>query len=77
MDRNGQNSRRLTYTNTGWSRGPTWSPDGRWIAFVSNQEGSAGEGFGEVFVVSVDTGKLYQVTETGGQVFEWRVSWTK
>lgn len=75
MDRDGQRARRITFTSGGWSRGPTWSPDGRWLAFVSSQADSTGPNFGDVFVVSLDTGEVHQVSATGGQVYDWRVSW--
>jgi len=75
MDREGKQARRLTHTAAGWSRAPAWSPDGQWLAFVSNQAGSIGADYGEIFVVSVRNGEVYQVTRTGGQVYDWRVTW--
>ena len=78
MDRNGENARRLTQSPGGsWSRAPYWSPDGRWLAFVSNREGGIEAEHGEVFVVSVETGAVEQVTRTGGRVYNWRVSWSR
>jgi len=77
MDRDGENARRLTESPGGsWSRAPYWSPDGRWLAFVSNREGGAEAEYGDVFVVSVETGVVAQVTRTGGRVYNWRVSWS-
>ncbi len=76
MSRDGQGARRVTSTPGGaWSRGPAWSPDGRWLAFVSSQAGSVGADYGELFVVSLDSGEVIQVTDTGGRVYDWRVSW--
>lgn len=75
MDRNGENKRQITSTSGGWSRGPVWSPDGNWLAFVSTRSGSVGAGNGEVFVISLDNGEIYQVTYTGGTVLDWRVTW--
>jgi serine/threonine protein kinase len=78
MGRGGENPHRLTTTpNGGWSRGPTWSPDGQWLAFVSNRGESAGSDYGEIYVVSIKTGETIQVTHTGGQVYDWRVSWAQ
>ena len=75
MDRDGGNSHQITQSGGEWSRGPCWSPDGLWLAFVSSQAGSAGADLGEVFVISLITGELYQVTHTGGNVVDWRVTW--
>jgi len=75
MDREGGQNQQVTYTLGGWSRGPAWSPDGKWIAFVSSQAGSVGADYGEVFVVSLVTGEIQQVTHTGGMVSDWRVTW--
>jgi len=75
MDRDGGNAHQITQSGGEWSRGPCWSPDGGWLAFVSSQAGSAGADLGEVFVISLITGELYQVTHTGGNVVDWRVTW--
>jgi Tol biopolymer transport system component len=75
MDRNGENKRQITSTSGGWSRGPVWSPDGNWLAFVSTRSGSVGDEYGEVFVISLDNGKIFQVTNTDGTVLDWRITW--
>lgn len=78
MDRDGNNPRRVTESPAGsWSRAPSWSPDGRWLAFVSSQAGSIGPDYGEIFVVSLESGEVIQVSNTGGRVYDWRVSWAK
>lgn len=72
----GSEMRRVTTTpEEFWSRAPTWSPDGRMIAFVSNRSGSIGSDFGELFAVDLETGKMRQITSTGGQVYDWRPAW--
>jgi len=76
MNHDGNNKYRLTNTpNGGWSRAPSWSPDGKWLAYVSNQAGSIGADYGEIFIISQITGESFQVTNTGGKVYDWRVSW--
>jgi serine/threonine protein kinase/roadblock/LC7 domain-containing protein len=78
MDREGNNARRITTSPKGtWAQSPSWSPDSRWLAFVSSQAGSIGADYGEVFVVSLETGETQQITFTGGRVYDWRVSWGK
>jgi Tol biopolymer transport system component len=72
----GSEARAVTSTPAGaWSRAPTWSPDGRRIAFVSDRSGSRGADFGELFVVDLETGDTRQMTETGGNVYDWRPAW--
>ena len=75
MDRNGDNKRQITSTPGGWSRGPVWSPDGKWLAFVSTPSASTGVEYGEINVISLDTGEIHQVTDTGGGIDNWRVTW--
>ena len=79
MRRDGSDKRQVTFSGGGeiWSRGPCFSPDGEWLAFVSNQSGSDGADFGDVFVVSLATGEVTQITDTGGYVLDWRVTWGK
>ncbi len=75
MDRDGGSKRQITNIPGGKSAGPAWSPDGKWLAFVSAQAGSVAPDYGEIFVVSVETGELHQVTHTGGSIYDWRVTW--
>jgi serine/threonine protein kinase len=76
MRRDGSERQQITWSGEGnWSRGPCFSPDGQWLAFVSTQNGSIGADFGEVFIVSLITGKIHQITHTSGHVYDWRVTW--
>ena len=79
MQSDGSDKKQLTFSGGGniWSRGPCFSPDGQWLAFVSNQNGSDGSDFGDVYIVSLATGEVTQITDTGGYVLDWRVTWGK
>jgi serine/threonine protein kinase len=75
MDKFGNNLRQITNFATR-NRAPVWSPDGKWIGFVSDQVFVSGNGgYGEFFAVSLETGEVVQVTDTGSKIYEWRVSW--
>jgi hypothetical protein len=76
MRRDGSERRQITWSGAGrWSRGPCFSPDGQWLAFVSSQSESTGPDFGDVFVISLVTGEIQQITNTGGNVYDFRVTW--
>jgi Tol biopolymer transport system component len=79
MRSDGTGQKQITFSGGGdiWSRGPCFSPDGKWLAFVSNQNETDGPDFGDIFVVSLLTGEVHQITNTGGYVLDWRVTWTK
>jgi Tol biopolymer transport system component len=79
MRNDGSEPRQLTFSGGGerWSRAPCFSPDGQWLAFVSNRNGSDGSDFGDIFVVSLLTGESLQVTHTDGRILDFRVTWGK
>jgi len=77
MDQAGGNKQQITHISNHFSHGPVWSPDGKWLAFVSDKDGSVGSDYGDIYVVSLHTGELVQVTHTGGRVLDWRVSWAR
>src|ERR1051325_4082218 len=58
------------------STNPAWSPDGRWIAFLSDRPGQiagTGEGKKQLYVISTDGGEAQQLTKVENDVsdFEW------
>ena len=58
------------------STNPAWSPDGKWIAFLSDRSGQiagTAEGKKQLYVISADGGEAQQVTKVESDVndFEW------
>jgi hypothetical protein len=53
MDPADQNQRRLTVNDWEWDKHPTWSPDGRRIAFYSNRASTLSEATRQIWVMDV------------------------
>jgi len=58
------------------STNASWSPDGKWIAFISDRPGQikdTPEGKKQLYVISADGGEAQQITRTENDVnaFEW------
>ena len=47
---------------------PSWSPDGEWLAFVSNRDGND-----EIYTMRVDSSSVHQLTDPGAQ--NWSPAW--
>jgi TolB protein len=45
---------------------PTWSPDGKWIAFTSTRNGST-----DVFMMDLNGNNVTQLTKGGGDHPSW------
>jgi Tol biopolymer transport system component len=64
----------LTADSPAWERDPRWSPDGAWIAFVSDRVAGAGKGQESIWRMAPDGSDLAQVT--GSDWEDARPSWS-
>jgi dipeptidyl aminopeptidase/acylaminoacyl peptidase len=66
--RQGREAIRLTRSPNGTSRSPRWSPDGRWIAFLSNRDEEQ-----QIQLIRADGGEAMELTshEEGVNSFDW------
>jgi tricorn protease len=65
------NPRNLTRTSGAHDRFPAWSPDGRWIAYMSDQSGED-----EVWIVPQDGSTPPQQLTTGGSAQRYAPEWS-
>ena len=74
------NDGRLTRLTSDGSRKeyPSWSPDGRWVAFVGygRQEGSEGQAYVAIFIVPAEGGEIRQVSSAADSVGARGISFT-
>ena len=65
------NTRNLTNTSGAHERNPRWSPDGKWIAFISDKSGT-----GEIYIMPQDgSGKPEQLT-FNGDTYKYEILWS-
>lgn len=72
MDSDGDNKKRVTYRDDTYDYFPTWSPDGRFIAFNSSQQHDL-KGDWKLFIIELETSKILPVFDSpGNDVFpDW------
>jgi tricorn protease len=65
------NTRNLTNTSGIHERNSKWSPDGKWIAYISDQSGED-----EIYITSQDgSGAPRQITK-GGDTYKYQIYWS-
>ena len=77
MDVDGENLQNLS-NNRGWDGSPSWSPDGKRIAFVSRRDRHVHVKFGrvtsEIYVMDADGGNPQNLTNDPSD--DWEPSWS-
>jgi dipeptidyl aminopeptidase/acylaminoacyl peptidase len=68
LSKNGEEPFQLTNNLKNNSNNPKWSPDGKWISFISNRDDK-----NQLHVIRVAGGEAFQITnsETGISNYEW------
>ena len=68
LSRDGQQPYALTNNTDGSSTSPQWSPDGRWLSYLSSQEGKT-----QVYVMPSEGGAAFPVTQSseGVSSYQW------
>src|SRR5436190_5473246 len=66
----GKNDRQITFSTDSES-GPRWSPDGKYLAFMSSRPGKAKGS--QVWLLDRNGGEAFQLTEVKGRLqgYEW------
>jgi len=65
------NTRNLTQTPGIHERSACWSPDGRWIAFISDQTGRE-----EIYIIPQDGGAPAKQLTKGGDTYKYNLLWS-
>jgi len=64
MNGNGGGVRQLTCWEAAWTSSPSWSPDGKEIAFSSMPDGAGRDGEGDIYVINADGTNVRNLTNT-------------
>jgi dipeptidyl aminopeptidase/acylaminoacyl peptidase len=73
VDPETKQTRRLTASDAG-AADPRWSPDGRWLAFVSARSGDEGSRKPQIWILSTSGGEAAQLTRAPEGVLHYRWS---
>jgi tricorn protease len=63
--------RNLTHSPGSRERGPTWSPDGKWIAYQSDRTGEY-----EIYVIGADGKSPERQVSRGADTYRWALGWS-
>ena len=72
MNSDGSNIHQITYDDNYMDTDPTWSPDGKWIAFTRKPPDG---GDSDIWIISINGENLMNLTKTPG-VSEASPDWT-
>jgi dipeptidyl aminopeptidase/acylaminoacyl peptidase len=72
LSRDGGDPFQLTQTTDESSEAPSWSPDGRWIAFLANRDGKSSQ----IYLINSQGGEAIKLTnhKEGVNAYEWSPS---
>ncbi len=74
LSKNGEAPFQLTNTKEGNSYGAKWSPNGKWITFISSRNGSS-----QIFLMNIEGGEAIQLSHSDFDIsdYEWSPDGTK